>query len=94
MPPGATAFSRDVPNAKTHLVGAGGFALESNLEHTSLIREGAQLVKYILISDVLNNSLYEMISWKSGARVFPISISLEMAHVQVIIDLRQEGVSQ
>jgi hypothetical protein len=25
MPPGATAFSRDVPNAKTHLVGAGGF---------------------------------------------------------------------
>ena len=35
VPPGAEAFKRDLPNAEVHLIDAGHFALETNLEEIS-----------------------------------------------------------
>jgi pimeloyl-ACP methyl ester carboxylesterase len=32
VPPGAEAFPRDLPKAEVHLIDAGHFALESNLD--------------------------------------------------------------
>jgi len=35
VPPGAESFKKDLPNAEVHLINAGHFALESNLEEIS-----------------------------------------------------------